>query len=165
MLTMELAETILLMLLVATSLALIGLILLQQGKGADMGAAFGSGSASGLFGSAGAGGFLTRITTWLAVLFFGITFALAYIAKEKAGSFQDLSLPSLSQGSGTASDLPAGLDAVEGAENSEEQKALIEAIRKAAENSGLDAQLDIDSDLPIEAADAVDAAIDDVPDF
>jgi len=91
---MELLETLLLMLLVLTSLALIALILIQQGKGADVGAAFGSGSANTFFGSAGSASFMTRLTTWLAIAFFGITFALAYIAKEKAAAMDQIALPS-----------------------------------------------------------------------
>ncbi len=90
----ELVETILLMALVVSALSLIVLIMIQQGKGADVGAAFGSGSSNTLFGSAGSASFLTRVTTWLAIAFFGITFGLAYIAKEKATSMDQLGLPS-----------------------------------------------------------------------
>ena len=70
--------------LVIGAVALGVLILIQQGKGADIGAAFGSGSSNTLFGSDGSGNFLTKITTWLAIVFFVISFALAYLAKEKA---------------------------------------------------------------------------------
>ena len=81
------------MLLVLISLALVGLILIQQGKGADIGAAFGSGSANALLGSAGAANTMTRLTTWLAVGFFAITFGLAYIASQKAATIDTLGLP------------------------------------------------------------------------
>jgi len=81
---METIETILLIFLVIGAVAMGVLILLQQGKGADIGAAFGSGSSNTLFGSDGSGNFLTKITTWLAIVFFVISFALAYLAKEKA---------------------------------------------------------------------------------
>ena len=81
---METIETILLIFLVLGAVALGVLILMQQGKGADIGAAFGSGSSNTLFGSDGSGNFLTKITTWLAIVFFVISFALAYLAKEKA---------------------------------------------------------------------------------
>ena len=81
---METIETILLIFLVIGAVALGVLILIQQGKGADIGAAFGSGSSNTLFGSDGSGNFLTKITTWLAIVFFVISFALAYLAKEKA---------------------------------------------------------------------------------
>ena len=81
---METIETILLIFLGLGAVALGVLILMQQGKGADIGAAFGSGSSNTLFGSDGSGNFLTKITTWLAIVFFVISFALAYLAKEKA---------------------------------------------------------------------------------
>ena len=67
---MENLETVLLMLLVADAIALTTLILLQQGKGADIGAAFGSGGSNTVFGSAGSASFLMKLTTWLAIGFF-----------------------------------------------------------------------------------------------
>ena len=86
-------ETVLLVALVADAIALGVLIMLQQGKGADVGAAFGSGASSTVFGSAGSGSALTRATTWLAVGFFVIAFGLAYTAKEKAESTGAFELP------------------------------------------------------------------------
>ncbi len=76
-------EKVLLAFLVLDALALIGLILMQQGKGADVGAAFGSGSSGTVFGSAGGANFLTRLTTIGAVMFFILSFSLAYLAKER----------------------------------------------------------------------------------
>lgn len=90
---MSTIETVLLSLLVIDALALTGLVLIQQGKGADVGAAFGSGSSSTMFGSAGSTSFLTRATAWLAIGFFVIAFALAYIAKEKAAEAGSLGMP------------------------------------------------------------------------
>ena len=81
---MEALETVLLVLLVADAIGLSVLVLMQQGKGAEVGAAFGSGSANTVFGSAGAGSFLTKLTVWLAVGFFVIAFGLAYTAKQRA---------------------------------------------------------------------------------
>ena len=81
---MEALESILLILLVADAIGLTVLVLLQQGKGADVGAAFGSGSANTVFGSAGAGSFMTKLTVWLAIGIFLIAFGLAYTAKQKA---------------------------------------------------------------------------------
>ena len=77
-------ETVLLILLIVDALALIGLVLIQQSKGADVGAAFGSGSAGAMFGPTGGSSFLVKVTTILAILFFVITFALAYTAKQRA---------------------------------------------------------------------------------
>ena len=75
-------ETVLLSLLVIDALALIALVLIQQGKGADVGAAFGSGSSNTVFGSSGGATAMTRITTWLSIGFFVIAFSLAYTAKS-----------------------------------------------------------------------------------
>ena len=85
-------ETILVILLVLDSVALTVLVLIQQGKGADIGAAFGAGGANTLFGSAGSASFLTKLTAWLAIGFFAIAFSLAYTAKERASAMRgDLS--------------------------------------------------------------------------
>lgn len=81
-------ETILLILLVLDAVALVALVLIQQGRGADIGAAFGSGGANTLFGSAGSASFLTKMTAWLAIGFFVISFGLAYTAKERAGALR-----------------------------------------------------------------------------
>jgi preprotein translocase subunit SecG len=61
-----------------TALTMIGLILVQHGKGADMGAAFGSGSSGSLFGASGSANFLSRTTAVLAAVFFACTLLLAY---------------------------------------------------------------------------------------
>ena len=71
--------TILVVLHVLVSIALIGLVLIQHGKGADAGAAFGSGASGTVFGARGSANFLTRVTAWLAAAFFGLSLALAYI--------------------------------------------------------------------------------------
>jgi len=71
---------------VVISLSLIGMILLQHGKGADMGAAFGSGSAGSLFGSRGSATFLSRTTAVLATSFFLTSMGLAWLATNKSGS-------------------------------------------------------------------------------
>ncbi len=65
------------------ALAMIGLILIQHGKGADMGAAFGSGSAGSLFGASGSANFLSRTTAVLAAVFFACTLALAYFSHAR----------------------------------------------------------------------------------
>jgi preprotein translocase subunit SecG len=66
------------------ALAMIGLILVQHGKGADMGAAFGSGSAGSLFGASGSANFLSRTTAGLAVVFFACTLVLAYFGHARS---------------------------------------------------------------------------------
>jgi preprotein translocase subunit SecG len=101
------------------ALAMIGLILVQHGKGADMGAAFGSGSSGSLFGASGGANFLSRTTGVLAAVFFVCTLALAYfgnlrpassgsvlegsvIAPETAASGSDVPSPALVPASGAA---------------------------------------------------------------
>ncbi len=67
---------------VLSAIGIIVLVLLQQGKGADMGAAFGSGSSGSLFGATGSANFLSRTTAILATLFFVATLALSYLATQ-----------------------------------------------------------------------------------
>ena len=86
---MQTLQTALLILLLIDAVALAAIVLLQQGKGADVGAAFGSGSANTMFGSAGSTSFLTKITVYLAIGFFVIAFGLAYTAKEIAIDMRD----------------------------------------------------------------------------
>ena len=76
-------QLILLVLQVFISVSLIGLILIQHGKGADAGAAFGSGASSTVFGSGGSSNFLTRSTAVLAIAFLGNSLFLAYLATTK----------------------------------------------------------------------------------
>jgi preprotein translocase subunit SecG len=76
-------ETLLLGLHVAVAAALIGFVLLQHGRGADMGAAFGSGSSGSLFGAAGSANFLSRTTAILATIFFLSSLGLTYLASNR----------------------------------------------------------------------------------
>jgi preprotein translocase subunit SecG len=87
---MALMETILFVVQVLVAITLCGLILLQHGKGADMGAAFGSGSSGSLFGAAGSANFLSRTTAILAAVFFLTSLGLTYLGMShtKAGSVQ-----------------------------------------------------------------------------
>ena len=75
-------ETVILIVHVLAAIALIALVLLQQGKGADMGAAFGSGASSTVFGSQGSASFLTRGTAIAATVFFITSLSLAYFTGE-----------------------------------------------------------------------------------
>ena len=69
-------EQIVLITHLVLSLAIIGLIMLQQGKGADVGASFGAGASQTLFGADGGGNVLTKATAWLVALFFATSFGL-----------------------------------------------------------------------------------------
>jgi preprotein translocase subunit SecG len=75
--------TVLIVLHVLVALAIIGLVLLQHGKGADMGSGFGGGASGSLFGATGSANFLSRTTAVLAALFFILSLALAYTATRK----------------------------------------------------------------------------------
>src|SRR5262245_3639634 len=79
-------ETLLLVVHVLAALALVGLVLLQHGKGADVGAAFGSGASGSVFGSAGSANFLSRTTAILAVVFFVTSLGLTYFSTRKTES-------------------------------------------------------------------------------
>ncbi|MEN9481365.1 MAG: preprotein translocase subunit SecG [Pseudomonadota bacterium] len=68
---------------IIVALVIIGLVLMQHGKGADMGAAFGSGASGSLFGSSGSANFLSRLTGGLAAVFFVTSLSLAYVASSK----------------------------------------------------------------------------------
>ena len=106
---MSTLETVLLSLLVIDALALIALVLIQQGKGADVGAAFGSGSSNTVFGSSGGATAMTRITTWLSIGFFVIAFGLAYTAKERSEQANQLGIPQVVDKAGDDSGDQGGL--------------------------------------------------------
>jgi preprotein translocase subunit SecG len=83
---MSFIVTLLVTVQIITALAMIGLVLIQHGKGADMGAAFGSGSSGSLFGASGSANFLSRTTAVLATVFFSVTLALAYFSNARPTS-------------------------------------------------------------------------------
>lgn len=109
---MQVLSTILLALQMLSAIVMIGLILVQHGKGADMGAAFGSGSAGSLFGASGSANFMSRATGILAAVFFVCTLALAYFSGVRpmgSGSVLDkaaITAP-IPGASGSASSTPA----------------------------------------------------------
>jgi preprotein translocase subunit SecG len=76
-------QTVLLIVHVLVAAGVIGLVLLQHGKGADMGAAFGSGSAGSLFGASGSANFLSRTTAVLTAVFFVTSLALTYVSANR----------------------------------------------------------------------------------
>jgi preprotein translocase subunit SecG len=81
---MSVLMTLILVVQMLSALAMIGLVLVQHGKGADMGAAFGSGSSGSLFGATGGANFLSRTTAVLAAVFFACTLLLAYFGNTRA---------------------------------------------------------------------------------
>ncbi len=86
-------ENLILIVHLLVALAIIGLILLQQGKGAEMGASFGAGASQTLFGSTGSGNFFSRMTAILATVFFITSFTLAIMSKQRTGEIVDDDLP------------------------------------------------------------------------
>lgn len=83
-------EQIILVVHLLVSLAIIGLIMMQRGKGSDIGASFGAGASQTLFGSAGSANALTKATAWLVVAFFATSFGLAVIADSRTADDDDL---------------------------------------------------------------------------
>ena len=86
-------ENIITVVHVLAAASLIGLILLQHGKGADMGAAFGSGASGSLFGVSGSSNFLSRATSISVLVFFVTSLALAYIASHKSSASSVIQAP------------------------------------------------------------------------
>ena len=77
-------KTLIIVVQLLSALGVIGLVLLQHGKGADMGAAFGSGASGSLFGATGSANFLSRTTAVLAAVFFVSTLALTYLGSDRS---------------------------------------------------------------------------------
>ena len=105
--------SIIVVLQVVSSLTIIGLVLLQHGKGADMGAAFGSGASGSLFGATGSSSFLSKATAVAAAVFMSCTLALAYIATNRhstGGVLDSVALPAKVSASASvkAGSAPAG---------------------------------------------------------
>ena len=94
---------------VLAGLGIVGLVLMQHGKGADMGAAFGSGASGSLFGATGSANFLSRTTAVLAGVFFVTSLALSYLAtsRPKAGGSVMDNVPAQTAPAPKAPDAPA----------------------------------------------------------
>lgn len=97
--------TLILVVQMLSALGMIGLVLLQHGKGADMGAAFGSGGSGSLFGASGSANFLSRSTAVLAAVFFVCTLMLAYL-----GNARPASSGSVLEGAAVTAPAPAPVD-------------------------------------------------------
>lgn len=99
---MNVFSSVILAVQMLAALGMIGLILMQHGKGADMGASFGSGSSGSLFGASGSANFLSRSTAALATVFFVSTLALAYL-----GNARPVSSGSVLEGAPVSAPAPA----------------------------------------------------------
>jgi preprotein translocase subunit SecG len=103
-------QTLVLVLHILAAIGITVLVLLQHGKGADMGAAFGSGSAGSLFGSAGAANFLSRTTAVLAAVFFATSLGLTYFhatPSKSGGVTQQIEAPVVPKADATKPATPA----------------------------------------------------------
>lgn len=89
----KMLETVIVVLHLLGAIGVVALVLLQQGKGADAGASFGSGASATVFGSQGSSTFLSRVTAILATAFFITSMGLAFFAKEKADGLTEVGLP------------------------------------------------------------------------
>lgn len=102
---------------VVIAIAIIGLVLLQQGKGADMGAAFGAGASGTVFGAHGSANFLSRTTAVLAALFFIVSLTLAYLANQGSTAIDSV------MNTSPLAEQPAGKAAVKPAADSDSKTA------------------------------------------
>ena len=103
--------SVVLVLQMLTALTMIGLVLIQHGKGADMGASFGSGASGSLFGATGSANFLSRSTAVCAAVFFVCTLALAYFGNERARPSEGASVLDRAATSAPAASAAASLPA------------------------------------------------------
>lgn len=87
-------EKITLVVHILLAFGVIGLVMIQQGKGADAGASFGGGGSQTVFGGQGSGNFLSRMTAIFAAVFFATSMILAVIASDKASGINDIGIPS-----------------------------------------------------------------------
>ena len=104
-------QTLIVVVHVIAAIVIVGLVLLQQGKGADAGASFGAGASQTVFGASGSGNFLVKATTIAATIFFGTSLSLAIFASNQSGIGPTTGLPVvnpeiLEQTTTAQSDLP-----------------------------------------------------------
>ena len=160
-------QQLLLILLVVTAVALIGLILVQHGKGADAGASFGGGASQTVFGSSGSGNFLTRTTAILATVFFCTSLGLAYVTKQsvtaanQSGLFDGVDfeaelpvLPEAADADQLSNELPAVVSESESelpveTAPADLDEATVEDVEAVMDDEGAEAVLEAVSDEPL----------------
>ena len=99
--------SVLLVIYLLAALVIIGLVLIQQGKGADMGASFGSGASNTVFGAGGSGSFLSRMTAVFATIFLIISLVLGNLSTRKVDSqWLDLEAPAVTEQADVVSEIP-----------------------------------------------------------
>ena len=126
---------------VVLAVVVIGLVLMQHGKGADAGAAFGSGASATVFGARGSGSFLARATTLAATLFFLTSLALFYMAANRDGGTRSVTdTGSVTESAPESSDLPGGVG--------EDDSALEAPAADAASDGAAQVPSGADTELP-----------------
>jgi len=122
-------QTLIVVIHVIVAIVIVGLVLLQQGKGADAGASFGAGASQTVFGASGSGNFLVKATTFAATIFFITSLSLAIFARNERGIGNNAGLPVLNQeileeNTSSQSDIPRLEDEVEQTSSQNEIPAL-----------------------------------------
>lgn len=139
---------------VLLAIGIIGLILIQHGKGADVGAAFGSGASGTVFGSQGSASFLTRLTAILATLFFVNSLALAYLASNRPVAESVIDQVEQTDVNTSVTDIPE-VESMKESESSDVPPATDDMP-----NSDLpDQEMGVEDDMPVETPS--DAAVND----
>jgi len=136
---MENMQTTVLVIHTLIALAIVVLVLIQRGKGADAGAAFGSGASGTVFGSRGSGSFFSRATALLATAFFATSLTLAYISSQRTGTPDSI---------------------LEGMPMQEAEESVPAVGEPDMEMPGLDSEADDDGEMP-----SLDVAPDEVSDM
>lgn len=141
-------ESILLVIHVIVALVIIGLIMLQQGKGAEMGASFGSGSSQTVFGATGSGNFFSRMTAIMVAVFFTTSFVLAMIAQNRV-DVVDAPIPGLEEVIETDE-----VEASDGIPSLEEDSSADDAAIPTLDSENSDTE---QAEMPAQEADAEEA--------
>ena len=137
-------QSFLLVIQVILSISLISLILIQHGRGAQAGAAFGSGASATVFGARGSASFLTKITTLLAIIFFANSLGLAYLSAmqpEQQSLIDQLNIETSEPAVVEPSLLPSDVPSVEQAEN-------IDPVNAVVGDLEADASTEMPADVP-----------------
>lgn len=144
-------ETVVLVIHVVATISLVVLVLVQQGKGANLGAAFGSGASNTVFGSVGSASFLTKLTAGIALVFFITSLTLAYIAHQNVKSGSSLDIPELISSPSDRALIEGKVsDSLENASGSEQISVEVKELGGDLPALGNDPASDQGDDLPVE---------------
>jgi preprotein translocase subunit SecG len=156
-------ESLVILVHVLAAIGITGLVLMQHGKGADMGASFGSGASGTIFGSVGTGNALTKSTAWLATVFFITSLVLALYAKQQSG--QAIENDGLIENTEVLNEVPAAaVDDVPAAESvasdvpqtpAAEQAPADDALQAAADAAAA-AGAESDANAPVEETESTE---------